>query len=171
MNITFVFREFFKNHCKGVVAKAQKPPKPNPLRSKASFMQTISAPVAAFKQREPTPRQDKLPDTPSNPQIQFVDLTPGTTLMEPTSPDPPKDPEFQSNEERDRTLPDSQLLSSSPKSASEPILSPDVEPSFRSPLSNRTNRSPQIGFALSSTISPRVAYYHPMFDMQGQFPQ
>ncbi|KAF8200316.1 potassium transporter [Pholiota molesta] len=164
--MVLIRKEFFKNHCEGVVAKARK--KPRSLRSKASFMETISAPIAAFKQREPTPRQGNLANTLSNPQIQFVGPTPGTTLMHPTNTEPPKDSELQSNEERNRILPDSQLFSSSPKSANEAILSPDVEPSFRSPLSNRTARSTQIGFALSTTISPRVAYYHPMLQMQGQ---
>ncbi|KAF8968787.1 cation transport protein-domain-containing protein [Flammula alnicola] len=166
-----VILRFFVTHCEYVVAK-RKPPNPLLHRSRSAFMQTISAPIATFKQREPTPRQDEdAADATQSPQVQFVGPTPGVTL---DSAGGLQDPDNLSDEKHDHVLPDGQFFSSSPKSADLALPpTPSAEPSLRSPMSNPSLRSPAtirspptIGFALSTTVSPRVAHYHPMMTVR-----
>ncbi|KAF9476894.1 TrkH-domain-containing protein [Pholiota conissans] len=163
--MVLIRKQFFKNHCEYVVSKRKKPTKKMSLKSKASFMKSISGPIgAAFKQREPTPRQEKVANDAPNPQFQLIGPTPGPTpgaTLTDLQIDLPKELQSQPDEDNVHVLPESQFYSSSPKSANGMLLSPDVERSFRSPVSNNTTRSPQVGFAMSTGVSPRSGHHHP----------
>lgn len=164
----FSNRHFFATHCEYVVAKRKHPLRAMSLRSRASFLKTISGPIGeAFKQQEPTPWQSR--NSPSvqqtTPNVQFVGPTPSTTLSN----------TLIGTKEPVQGVPSlflSQPLSSSPQSAHEelPPTNDHDRYSFRSPTSDRpAARSPQVGFALSTTISPRVAHYHPMMTTRSKF--
>lgn len=136
------------------------------IKSKASFMRSISGPSNPHKQREPSARQEVkkqelVTETKlnSNPHIQFVGPTPNATAL----------PDIAEQEEGDGAtrgqLPNiftgGSILSSSPKSH-DFVLSPMSEPAngYRSP--------PVVGFARSTTISPRTAHYHPMMTLRSR---
>lgn len=139
------------------------------LRSRASFMQTISGPIGeAFKQQQPTPWQDKSsPNIPqSTPRIQFTSPTPGMTLVHPSTDD--KVP----TQEAPGLFLSGELLSSSPKSANIELNPAEDSSLFlRSPLSEHATMppSPRPEIALSTTISRRTAHYHPMLTTQGPY--
>lgn len=166
--VHFVFfnRHFFATHCKYVVAKRKRPIRAMSLRTRASFLKTISGPIGeAFKQQEPTPWQTR--KTPSVPQaipnVQFIGPTPSATLSN----------SLHGTNEPVREVPSLFLspLSSSPQSNHDelPPTNDHDRASFRSPTTDlAAARSPQIGFALSTTISPRVAHYHPMLEARSE---
>lgn len=115
-----------------------------PLRSKTSFMKSISAPIAVFKPRASVSLPDKpLMEVPRYPQIQFVGPTPGTTLE--NIPEQEGDTENPSS----HILTDTPMVSSSPKS-DHVFLSPNSEHS-----ASRLPRSPGVEFATTSGFSPR----------------
>jgi len=118
---------------------------------------TISSPIATFKQREVAPRQEREigPTGNPDPQIRFVGPTPAVTL----TTTPTHDHANRSGEIH--IISDSQVLSSSPKSAEIPLTAMSEPVPVRSP--------PVAEFAFSSTVSPRVAHYHPMMTIRGTF--
>ena len=161
-------RHFFATHCKYVVAKRKHPIRAMSLRTRASFLKTISGPIGeAFKQQEPTPRQTRnSPAVPqTTPHVQFIGPTPSPTISN----------SLHATKEPLGKVPSlflSQALSSSPQSNHEelPPTNDHDRASFRSPTTDlAAARSPQIGFALSTTISPRVAHYHPMLEARSEF--
>ncbi|KAJ3512053.1 hypothetical protein NLJ89_g3746 [Agrocybe chaxingu] len=150
-------RRFFRTHCEYIVAKRSRHFGKKLLRSKTFFMKNISSPIAFAKQGEPAPRQPK--DTEktgfTTPQVQVVNPTPGVTRV--NSAVQLKDDEYiLSDAPNFTTSPTSatRVLTSSPRSANL-VLSPDSEPAA-------TTRSPVVDFAQSTTMSPRIAHYHPM---------
>ena len=161
-------RRFFVTHCEYVVAKRKRP---RSLRSRSSFMQSISAPIASFKQRQPAERQDKPPQqdvgkspptSPSGPQFNFIGPTPLTTLeaIEEQPQELSGDTLTDLYKEKHDAIISDGPLSSSPKSDNL-VLSPVSEPYLRSP--------PVVEFAPTTTISPRVPNNNPMLILRGQF--
>lgn len=132
-------------------------------------MQSISAPVAAFKQREAAERQEK-PTKPEaqkssplgspNPQVSFIAPTPLTTL-EPID-EQPQDVSTESSRIAHADKEKNHLISDAPFSSS-----PKSENMALSPVTEPSLRQPAVEFAMSTTISPRVANYHPMLSLRG----
>ncbi|KDR65851.1 hypothetical protein GALMADRAFT_162346 [Galerina marginata CBS 339.88] len=196
--MVLIRKRFFKTHCEYVVAQQKKSKsKSRSIRSRASFMRNISAPIATFKQREPTPRQDEKKTSgtsshSSNPPLNLVGPTPRPTLANIDEEQPEKP-----NDSEGNNITNTRAFSSSPKSE-HLVLSPVSEHSLRSPpavdfassptdrdqeprtffqssenfvlspVSEQNLRSPlTVDFALSTTISPRVAANHPMLTLRG----
>jgi len=150
------FRRFFRTHCEYIVAKYTKPPK----KSTASIKNAISLPIATFKQREAAPRQSREIGSTTqtgypDPQVRFVGPTPAVTL----TTIPTHDPANLSGETH--IISDDQVFSSSPTSAEIPLTALSEPVPVRSP--------PAAAFAMSTTISPRVAHHHPMMTMRSTF--
>ncbi len=166
--VHFVFfnRHFFATHCKYVVAKRKRPIRAMSLRTRASFLKTISGPIGeAFKQQEPTPWQTR--KTPSVPQAipMFSSSVPHRQL--------PSVIPFMALTSQCERFPVSfcppclLLLSLTTTNYLLPMTM--IGLLFRSPTTDlAAARSPQIGFALSTTISPRVAHYHPMLEARSE---
>ncbi|KAF4611734.1 hypothetical protein D9613_003643 [Agrocybe pediades] len=165
--MVLIRKRFFKTHCEYVVAKRKKPMS---IRSRASFMRSISSPSNPHKQRQPAARQEpSKPDATSTdnekntlPHIQFVGPTPNATkLWNIAEQEESVDGETQT--QPPRLITGGSILSSSPKSH-DFVLSPLSEPALgaRSP--------PIVDFARSTTISPRTAHYHPMMTLRGGRP-
>ncbi|KAF8888456.1 potassium transporter [Gymnopilus junonius] len=163
--MVLIRKRFFVTHCEYVFAKGKKP---KSIRSRASFMQSISGPVAAYKQRQPAERQEKidkpnLPKSPqfnsSNPQLNLIGPTPGPTLdaIDERSQAPSVETLTDVDKEKNHLLPDLRTFSDSPKSENIP-LSPLSEPNLRSP--------PTVEFAMSTTVSPRLADNQPRLTFQ-----
>lgn len=150
------FRHFFRTHCEYIVGKYTK----SPNKSAASIKNAISSPIATFKQREVAPRQEReiRPTTEtgySDPQVRFVGPTPAVTLTTiPTH-------HLANPSGETHIISDNQVFSSSPKSAEIPLTAMSEPVPVRSP--------PAAPFAISTTISPRIAHYHPMMTMRSTF--
>jgi len=150
VSVSVRFRRFFRTHCEYLVARYTKPPN----KSKASIKNAISSPIGAFKPREVAPRQEREigPTTGIDypePQVRFIGPTPAATLTIPT------------HDPATHIISDDQVFCSSPKSAEIPLTAMSEPVPVRSP--------PIADFAMSTTISPKVAHYHPMMTMRRKF--
>ncbi|CAA7262705.1 unnamed protein product [Cyclocybe aegerita] len=163
--MVLIRKRFFRTHCEYIVAKQRRHFGRRLLRSKTFFMKNISSPVSVAKQGEPAPRQPKDAEKTgfATPQVQVVNPTPGVTRVNSTV-ELKDDDYILSDAQNFTTSPTSatRVLTSSPRSANL-VLSPDSEPAA-------TIRSPVVDFAPSTTISPRIAHYHPMMTEQNGRP-
>lgn len=155
-----------------------KRPNGHTLKSRASFIKSISAPIgAAFKQRQPTPRQNPPPPLPNTaagdtPRYNFIEPTPAPTLV--GISDVPENPTYGLIHGEGQG-PYGARIHASPKSENNLVLSPhsqDLPASILSPTSHvtsnffsptsETGTRPTVGFA--SAVSPRTGYYNPMMN-------
>ncbi|KIM41983.1 hypothetical protein M413DRAFT_445173 [Hebeloma cylindrosporum] len=154
--MVLIRKRFFRTHCEYIVLKDAKQ---RTNKSKASIKKTISSPIATFKQREAAPRQEKEPIGPttethnSEPQVHFVGPTPGVTLS--SIPTHGHDP---ANLGGETHIISDEAFSSSPKSEEIPLTTMSEPVPVSSPMA--------VEFALSTTIPPRFAHYHPMMTMR-----
>ncbi|KAH9477208.1 Low-affinity potassium transport protein [Psilocybe cubensis] len=147
-------RRFFTTHCEYVAAKEKaKPRSIRTMRSKSSFMRSISAPTNYYKQRQPVQGQENRTEAPvpsNGPHIHFQGPTPGNTLGNIPEQVVQSPIDIYNEPNHISTMTDAPMVSSSPKSHA----------TFLSPVSDRAPRSPPVvGFAESTGFQARTGHY------------
>ena len=126
------YRRFFRIHCKYIATQNRNP---RLYRSRSSFLNNISSPVAAFNQEELVTHKENSGED-DRPEIQVIDPTPVAT----------KEIPGQSSETKEtHILNDVQTFSSSPR-----VMS------VRLPSVNETQNPPAVEFAMTTSISSRA---------------
>lgn len=164
-------RRFFRTHCEYIEAKRKRPR----LRSRKSLMNTISSPIATFRQREPTPRQPARKSS-DNPQVHLEGPTPGVTRTNTYA----AFTQERSSSEETRVFEDVQTFTSSPRSgiAELPTLqdlpTEDVPPARRQSMKLDTNNVAQPSKATSGgtpMFSPQSILSNHSLNMTSRPPQ
>ncbi|KAF9007033.1 potassium transporter [Cyathus striatus] len=147
--MVLVRKRFFRTHCEYIAAKGSAHlRRPLLRRTRTALLNSISSPVARFRQQEPVP--EKLPrELQPPPIISLKSPTPGTTLVVDSSVTRPSPLEPQTSEHSEPMLDDARTYSSSPRATSIQIESP-----------TQMCSSPHaIDFGFASGISPKDAFY------------
>ncbi|KAF9528793.1 cation transport protein-domain-containing protein [Crepidotus variabilis] len=108
--MVLIRKRFFRTHCEYIISKRKR----RHLRSKKSLLSTISAPIATFKQREPTPRQPTRTPSGPTPHFHVQGPTPGVTRANTYAPDTKN---WSKSFEENRIFGGATPLTSSPRSA------------------------------------------------------
>uniref|UniRef100_A0A8H7XPP1 Potassium transporter n=1 Tax=Psilocybe cubensis TaxID=181762 RepID=A0A8H7XPP1_PSICU len=152
--MVLIRKRFFTTHCEYVAAKEKaKPRSIRTMRSKSSFMRSISAPTNYYKQRQPVQGQENRTEAPvpsNGPHIHFQGPTPGNTLGNIPEQVVQSPIDIYNEPNHISTMTDAPMVSSSPKSHA----------TFLSPVSDRAPRSPPVvGFAESTGFQARTGHY------------
>jgi hypothetical protein len=127
-------RRFFRIHCKYIATQNRNP---RLYRSRSSFINNISSPVAAFNQEEPVTHQENSGEDDRS-EIQVIDPTPVATKEIPGRSEETNNPSKETH-----VLNDVQTFSSSPR-----VMS------VRLPSINETQNSPVVTTGISSSRAP-----------------